>query len=198
MPRAAALKRSSLNTREQVLATAVRLFTSQGFFNTSVHDIARESGVSIGSIYHHFKDKRGIAQGLYASLLERMVSELEAIQSRHRSTHDRCRAIVVMLFETTEAEPANLEFMLYAKHREFLPAEPPICSSRPFEIMREILAEGMERGEVIRMEPVAASAAVFGGPLRLVMARLDGVVPRPLPEYLDEVWSCAWRAVAAG
>ena len=46
-------------------------------------DIARESGASIGSIYHHFKDKEGVASAMYNSLLDRMHSELAEIQANH-------------------------------------------------------------------------------------------------------------------
>ena len=189
--------RGAGNTRRQVLDTALRLFTQDGFFNTSVHDIARASGVSVGSIYHHFKDKEGIARALYADLVERMVAALEAVERGHPDTAGRCRAIVAMLFELTEDEPETMEFMIYAKHREFLPGESPVCSSRPFTMMREMISAGMARGEVRSMDPMVASTSVFGGPIRMITARLDGVIDRPLPEFLDEVWDCSWRAVAS-
>lgn len=53
-------KKSPGDTQAQILSATLLLFTRQGYFNTSVHDIARESEVSIGSIYHHFKDKEGV------------------------------------------------------------------------------------------------------------------------------------------
>ncbi|MBX3704195.1 MAG: helix-turn-helix transcriptional regulator [Steroidobacteraceae bacterium] len=40
------------------------LFVERGYFGTSVHDIVGASNVSIGSIYHHFGDKAGIARAL--------------------------------------------------------------------------------------------------------------------------------------
>jgi len=72
-----------------------------------------------------------------------------------------------------------------------------VCSSKPFEMMRNVVLEGMERGEIRQMDPMVASICLFGGPIRMITARLDGILPAPLPHYLDEVWSCAWRAVAA-
>jgi hypothetical protein len=87
--------------------------------------------------------------------------------------------------------------MLYAKHKEFLPGEPPICSSKPFALMRDIVRMGMETGEIRRMDLMVASTSLFGGPIRMIMARLDGVLPAQLSRYLDEVWECAWRSVAA-
>lgn len=185
------------DTRYLVLDSALTLFTERGYFSTSVHDIGRAAGVSIGSIYHHFGDKEGIAGALFSQLSSRMESLIGEIVRRHESTHDQARELVSRLFLLTESEPRAMEFMLYAKHREFLPSHGPVCSSRPFEQMREMVSRGMERGEIRPMEAMVASTCLFGGPLRMITGRLDGVVEQPLPTYLDAVWNCAWRAVAA-
>lgn len=90
-----------------------------------------------------------------------------------------------------------MEFMLHVKHREFIPDEKPVCSSKPFEAMRRIVVEGIARGEIRPVDVMVASTSLFGSALRMITARLDGVLPKPLPEYLDEVWEASWRAVAA-
>jgi AcrR family transcriptional regulator len=185
------------DSRQRVLDTVLALFSTHGYFATSLQDISRESGVSIGSIYHHFGDKEGIASTLYHTLSEQMTARLDRVNRKNGSVHDKCRAIVKMLFDMTEAEPLVMNFMLYAKHKEFLPGEPPICSSKPFALMRDIVRMGMETGEIRRMDLMVASTSLFGGPIRMIMARLDGVLPAQLSRYLDEVWECAWRSVAA-
>jgi len=181
----------------QVLSATLSLFTQKGYFNTSVHDIARESGVSIGSIYHHFKDKEGVASALYNNLIDRMEAELSQIMNTHSSAHDRCRAVIEMLFSITEKEPEVMEFMLYAKHSEFLPNEVPVCSSKPFELMREMVKQGMTTGEIRVMDVMVASTCLFGGSIRMITSRLDGLLPKPLSSYLDDIWTCSWRAVTA-
>lgn len=183
--------------RQQVLDTVLALFSERGYFATSVQDISRESGVSVGSLYHHFGDKEGIARALYQSLSERMSAKISWIRTHKKTAHDQCRDIVKTLFEMTEAEPLVMDFMLYAKHKDFLPEEKPICSSKPFELMRAIVAAGMESGEIRPMDLMVASSSLFGGPVRMIVARLDGVLQAPLPRYLDEAWDCAWRSVAA-
>ncbi len=185
------------DTRFLVLDTALSLFTERGYFNTSVHDIGRAAGVSIGSIYHHFGDKVGVATALYEALNNRMEGLVGEICRRHAGAHDQARALVVRLFELTESEPRAMEFMLYAKHREFMPDAAPVCSSRPFAMMRALVAEGMARGEIREMDVMVASTCLFGGPIRMITARLDGLLERPLPDYLEEVWACAWKSVAA-
>lgn len=182
---------------ERIIAAALQLFTQRGYFSTSVPDMARTAQVSVGSIYHHFKDKEDVARALYLSLTEHLQDALADIARKHTTVHDRCRAVMAMLFELTESDRDAMDFMLYAKHRDFLPSERPICSSKPFETMRAFVEAGMERGEIRRMDVMVATSCLFGGAIRLITARLDGVLAEPLPDSLDAVWECAWRGVAA-
>ncbi len=175
---------------------ALNLFTEEGYFNTSIPDIVKASSVSTGSIYNYFRDKEGIAKQLYETLVERMETAFHEIEQTHDSAHDRCRAVVALLFRMTEEEPAVMRFMLFSRHREFIPDQKPVCSSRPFVQMRDMVKAGMESGEVKTLTPIVAASAVFGGALRLIQLRLDGILDEPLPTYLDEVWQCAWSSVA--
>lgn len=181
--------------KQRVLDTALRLFSERGYFNTSIHDIRRTADVSIGAIYHHFGNKELLAKSLYDHLLERMAREVEEAIAAHSGCHARSRAVIELLFTMTRDEPRTMQFILLAKHREFLPQEPPICSSRPFCLMRGILEQGMADGEVRPLEPWVAATALFGGALRMMNLALDGALELPLEEYLDQVVECGWRAV---
>jgi len=191
------LKQPQINTRQQILTATLKLFSNKGYFNTSVRDIARESSVSIGSIYHHFKDKEGIASAMYNDLIDRMVIQLEEIKTCNTNTHDRCRAVIELLFEMTEEEPEVMEFMLSSKHRDFMPNEKPVCSSTPFEMMRELVKDGMVSGEIQVMDLMVASSCLYGASLRMITSRLDGLINKPLQEYVDAIWVSSWKSVAA-
>lgn len=182
---------------ERIIAAALQLFTQRGYFSTSVPDMARAAQVSVGSIYHHFKDKEDVARALYLGLMESLQVALAKIAQEHATAYDRCYAVMAMLFELTESNRDAMDFMLYAKHRDFLPSERPVCSSKPFETMRGFVQDGMENGEIRTMDVMVATSCLFGGAIRLVTARLDGVLAEPLPDRLDAVWDCAWRGVAA-
>ena len=181
----------------RIIAAALQLFTRRGYFNTSVPDMAQAAQVSVGSIYHYFKNKEDVARALSENLTDGLQEELDRITQKHDTVHDRCRATIAVLFELTESNRDVMEFMLYAKHREFLPVARPICSSKPFETMRGFVQDGMERGEIRCMGIMVASSCLFGGAIRLITARLDGVLAEPLPDMLDATWECAWRGVAA-
>jgi len=181
--------------RDKVMQTALELFSEHGYFNTSIHDIRRAADVSIGAIYHHFGNKEALAKALYDSLVLRMELDIADACDGHERCHDRCRAIIARLFESTVDSPRMMQFVLLAQHREFLRDEPPICSSRPFQMMKQVVEEGIDGGEVRDIEPWIAASAVFGGALRMMQLALDHALEHPLASYLDEVVDCGWRAI---
>lgn len=184
------------NLREKILNSALVLFTTKGYFNTSTQDIRRDASISVGAVYHHFSSKEEIAKVLYNNLLEKSTRAFQEIIMRYDTAHDRCRAIMALLFELTESRPAEMEFMLYAKHREFIPSATPICSSEPLTMMREIVQLGIANKEIMDVEPVLATSCLFGGMFRLINLRLDCTIEGPLSKHLDTVWECSWRGVA--
>ena len=64
-------------TRSALIELAVQLFSTRGYAETSMRDIAREGPVSMGAIYLHFKNK---AELLVEALETKISEDLEAIQ----------------------------------------------------------------------------------------------------------------------
>lgn len=187
----------TIDRKELVLSVALRLFSERGYFNTSVHDIQKQANVSIGSIYHHFGNKEAIAKALFTHIESNMSQVISQVMLTHQTSHDRCKAVMEYLFETTENDRNAMHYMLYAKHQEFMPEEKPVCSSRPFTFMKQMVMEGIEAGEIRKIDPNVAAVSIFGGAIRLIFLRIDGVLENPLPFYLEECWECAWKGVTA-
>jgi TetR/AcrR family transcriptional regulator, repressor of fatR-cypB operon len=181
--------------QDDILKAALRLFTEKGYFNTSVADINQETGISTGSIYHHFHNKEAIAKALYHDLIDRLNHSIDEIRRTHKTTIERARAVVDLMFTLTEQAPEVMQFILFSRHQEFLSDEKPMSSAAPFEKLCKLMLEGMKSGEIRRMDPRLASACFFGVVIRVIQMHLDGVLEKPLDEYSNEVWKAAWRTV---
>jgi len=72
MPRPVQVAKSEISVAT-ALEAALRLFSSQGFRATSMREIAAESGVSVGSLYHHFSNKEEIFQLLIEQYWEKVL-----------------------------------------------------------------------------------------------------------------------------
>ena len=181
--------------RAKILDAALHLYTSKGYFNTSIHHIQGAAAVSMGSIYNYFAGKEAIAQALYDDLLGEMETMVDDVARTAEGAHDQARAVVAAMFALTESDPEKVGYILNARHREFLVDEPDICSSQPFVKMRDIIIRGMQRGEVREMDSWVAASLAYGPALRMISLRLDGVVLKPLPGALDDLWEATWQAL---
>jgi AcrR family transcriptional regulator len=71
------------DSRAAVLEAAARLFDARGFAAVSIGDLTAASGVSNGSIYHHFGAKDGILAALIVDALATYQRELLAVLDEH-------------------------------------------------------------------------------------------------------------------
>jgi AcrR family transcriptional regulator len=55
-------------TREHLLTVATTLFAERGYEGTSIEAVLQESGVSRGSLYHHFKGKETLFEAVLEAL----------------------------------------------------------------------------------------------------------------------------------
>ena len=181
--------------QEKILNAALKLFTKRGYFNTSVSDIQIVSKMSVGSFYNYFKNKESIAITLYSNIENCLYEALCEIERSNSLTHDRCRAAVAHLFRETERNPASMQYLLYTKHREFMPVEKTVFASLPFRKMKFWVEQGQESGEIRNMDSNIAMNAIFGSAVRMIFLRIDGILTDKLPDYLQEFWDCSWRGV---
>lgn len=62
---------------ESILGAAARVFSEKGFAATTMREVAKESGASLGSIYHHFESKEEILRAIMVQNFQRVSQSLE-------------------------------------------------------------------------------------------------------------------------
>lgn len=62
------------DSRERLVAVATELFGARGYHQTGTEEIVRRSGVTRGSLYHHFADK----EALFEEVFDRADQEVSA------------------------------------------------------------------------------------------------------------------------
>ncbi|AVX19487.1 transcriptional regulator, TetR family [Carboxydocella sporoproducens DSM 16521] len=61
--------RKGEETRQRILAAALKLFSARGYAGTSTREIAREAGVAEGTIFHYFPTKKALLQGVLEPIM---------------------------------------------------------------------------------------------------------------------------------
>jgi AcrR family transcriptional regulator len=99
-------------SRQRILDGALRCFDQRGVLATTVEDIRRESSASVGSIYHHFADKEGLAVALYLDGMRRyQASFLRALED-NPGAEAGVKAIVAFHLRWCVANTALARFLL--------------------------------------------------------------------------------------
>ena len=143
--------------RGQIVAAATKLFSEQGFYRTTIKDIARLAGISSGLVYQYVREKEDVlllvllevvdsyAREIPAAIvgiddpLERLVTAVRA----YCRVVDRHRAATVLAYRSTKS--------LSPKRRELIQQRETDTN----DIIRRTLVDCMERG-IIRKANVDA------------------------------------------
>jgi TetR/AcrR family transcriptional regulator, regulator of cefoperazone and chloramphenicol sensitivity len=72
-----------IEARQQLLMTALKLFSEKGFAKTSTRAIAEAAGVNIASISYYFGDKAGLYRAVFTEPMGNSASDIEKFSQLH-------------------------------------------------------------------------------------------------------------------
>ncbi|HEX3735349.1 MAG TPA: TetR/AcrR family transcriptional regulator [Solirubrobacterales bacterium] len=181
-----------MSRRETILEAALESFGASGA--TTIDDVRRRSGASVGSIYHHFGGKDGIAVALYVEILRGYQAGVVRTLGRAPDAEAGVRALVRHHLHWVERNPDRARFLLQGGvAREYAGDELKALNQDMFATV----SDWVELQSAIRpLRREIFYAAVFGPAQELSRSWLGGRT-RSLRRLEDELAEAAWRAVRA-
>lgn len=80
---------------EEILDAALDLFTNKGFSSTRMVDIAKQAGVSKGTLYLYFDSKELIFQEMVKTMISPMVDEAESVIQHFEGSSSKLLEMIV-------------------------------------------------------------------------------------------------------
>ncbi|HET9383945.1 MAG TPA: TetR/AcrR family transcriptional regulator [Gemmatimonadales bacterium] len=149
--------------REEILHSALRAFRARGYHATTLEDIAAELGMRSAALYHYFPDKDAILYACHREGLAEVERILGEARAKFASARDQLRyAIhehVRVMTDTLEGSALALEVSALSPRRR---AEVITERDRYERALREIVQEGVRRGEFRPVDPKLTVFAVLG------------------------------------
>ncbi len=150
--------------RAQIVRAAVKLFAERGYARTTTRDIAREAGISEGTIYRHFTSK----QDLLSSFIESTALQSLQAQFAARQGSDDEREMLQHLFEE--------RFALAERHRALMKVaigealfDPELAraiakriAGPAIALLQSFVGERIRRGRFRETDPEIVSRAMVG------------------------------------
>lgn len=177
--------------KEQIMRESLKLFSKEGFYTTTIPDIAKALDMSVGNLYNYFTSKEALAKELIMYISKKLGFSFRKINDQKINSEEKIRKIVEVYFKTAEDEPEMIEYFLrvYLSNREVFSdgCEGMICVS-PFvtEVM-VFFEEGVSKKELRNQDFFTAFALFMGYLGGMVFLYGEKMLPNKLPYYTDDI-----------
>lgn len=95
-------KEAAVSKRDLIVKAARKRFRKYGVRKTSMHEIAADAGLAVGTIYLYFKDKKELVLGCSEAFAEKHQSFARKIVQEDRHCAEKLRDYVVHRFKAVE------------------------------------------------------------------------------------------------
>jgi len=173
---------------------AMRVIARKGMSSATMQEIAQEAGVAKGTIYLYFRDRDELVERTFETAIGQLHERVDAALALDLPLEERLRAIVraQMAFFRENAEFFRLYISLRMpegnahQQRRQKRACAPQYQTR-IRAFADVLAEGMKRGEVRKMDPQRLALFLIEGTTAITFERLTENAPPPEDEDIDMV-----------
>ncbi len=147
-------KAQAENTKWNIYVNARRLFNEKGFYNVTMDEIAENSGVSVGTIYYYYKNKKEIIadyhQELDSAYSQYYHDVILAPGFEDKSTIEKLLQTIIFICETTAGqglENIRIVYPYMMRNEDF--SAKVMHKDRPYmRILHHLFSEAQAKGDV--------------------------------------------------
>ncbi|NOZ66269.1 MAG: TetR/AcrR family transcriptional regulator [Alphaproteobacteria bacterium] len=186
--------------RVEIMQAALEIFLVQGIEHARIEDICTRAKASVGSIYHHFGDKKSLASALYLEALTRYLDPLDKKVKGAPSARAFITVMVTHHLSWARENPSWARYLLSVR-REFrsqdFDAKVAALNDRYLSSSFDLLKKYVARGE-IRKLPRYLYAPLMMGPCQELIRQYLENNGRNIPdEAVLIVADTIWRGLRA-
>jgi AcrR family transcriptional regulator len=191
-------ERKKTRLRQQIIETAIRLFRKQGYERTRIDDIVKILEISQPTFFRYFPSKdavlRDVGKRGFECVAERLKSELSTKADTAERLH---RLYHAMALEAEADRPLWRAVVLSGAMDPVRSPEVRGVEGVAISRLREILAQGQERGEITSAFPVVHLAEFMEALYHTVVRQwtVDLTGPHKLTERVDSAVEFFLRGV---
>lgn len=181
------------STKLRLQQAALALFVQKGVEATTTREIAASAGVAEGTLYRHYDSKDALVWDLFSSNFTAFAHTLDAIQHREPALAGKLDAMVRGFCGLFDEDWVLFSFLLLVQHQQLDKVTPDMAN--PVQVVRDVLAEAMARGELPAVHADLAAALVIGPVLQAATFTVYGRLGRPLSQHAAALSAACLRAL---
>ncbi|RYZ86914.1 MAG: TetR/AcrR family transcriptional regulator [Proteobacteria bacterium] len=154
--------KTSVDRKERLFDAAIILFSELGFHGVAVPKIAKEAGISTGSIYNYFESKEDLVNQLFWFWKNELKLYYLNGYPADASIKDQFEFIWARLHKYTHDHPQAFLFIEGHMHASYLNQDCLDLEEEVFEIGRMFIRAGQAKGVIRKADPQLLVGFFFG------------------------------------
>ncbi len=187
-------------SRRAVLRHALACFNATGIEAATIEDLRSGSGQSVGTIYHHFRNKEGVAAALFFAGFDDQSRAIATRTAAAPDAHAMVAALVSAYVDWVTAQPELAAFLFMARETIAQGPHGPELVERleaRYAPIDARLDEGVRAGLINELPSELIPALVLGGAESYCRGWLAGRRKGKPTVYAALLAEAAWRSIAA-
>ena len=185
----------------KIIREACKLFAEKGYYSTTIPDIAEALGMSAGNLYNYFESKEELAKETMHTVSLLIAERLREINEMDLPSQEKIRLMVKSFFEIYMQEPELIDYFLrvFLSNREVFKngCEGFACVGEVVTEIMVLLSKGVERGELRNQDFFSAFVTMMGPMGGIAFLYGEGLLDKPMMDYLDDISTNIWNALKA-
>ena len=182
-----------MENKDKILKAALNLFISEGFHGASTSKIAKEAGVSNGTLFHYFSTKEELISKLYLTLKSEYRDYLQAHLDQNKDSKKRIKQFWYSYVQWVLENNDNMTFFTMFCNSPYIDKLSKEEASRNFQFIFELIQEAIDDETLINENPYLIMSTLFAS----VQAFTSFITNTPdkLEVYKDTAFRMWWRSV---
>ena len=145
-------KKKNTEKYQRILEAAVKVFAEQGFFQSTIAQIAKEAGVADGTIYLYFKNKDDILVQFYQYKTGQIFERFREAVGQPKTAEEKLRCLIrVHLEEFQKDRNMAIVYQAETHQNRWLGDQHIKAMSKTYrDIISEVVELGQEEGTIRR------------------------------------------------
>lgn len=157
----------SIDRKAEILDAFMRLASRFGFDKTTMQDVAKEVGISVGVIYKDFKDKEDLVEAYIQQVFQKLSFHMDQILEQDLPADQLLHDIIIDLFQNVDRilkeDRGFWQFLKGDECFKYFQKDKPFKNAWPVEIAKRIegiMVKGAQEG-IFVIEDIPKTTKLF-------------------------------------
>ncbi len=191
---------NKIKKQNKIIESALKIFSKNGFYNTTISYITDDLKMSVGNFYNYFPSKKSLARASMVFVTKKLASNLRYINAKHITSREKITLFVQGYFDFVKQNPEMIEyfFRVYLSNRELFCEHEDCGFSLAKEFIDEVktlFEDGRKNEEFMQKDFFVAFSSIVGILGGMTFLNGEHVLEDDIQSYRTKVSKAIYNAL---